>query len=71
MKVLTFIKQVPDVNSIGFDPKTNRIVREGVPLMMNSFDKKAVEEALRLKEKYGVETIVASAAMMFPFRIKI
>jgi electron transfer flavoprotein alpha subunit len=60
MKVLTFIKQVPDVNSIGFDPKTNRIVREGVPLMMNSFDKKAVEEALRLKEKYGVETIVAS-----------
>jgi electron transfer flavoprotein alpha subunit len=60
MKILTFVKQVPDVNSIGFDPKTNRIIREGVPLMMNSFDKKAVEEALRLKEKYGAETVVAS-----------
>ena len=60
MRVLVFVKQVPDVNSIGFDPKTNRILREGIPLMMNSFDKKAVEETIRLKERYGAETVVAS-----------
>lgn len=60
MKVLVFVKQVPNVNDVKFDSKTNRIIRDGVPLMMNSFDKKAVEEAVRLKEKYGVETIVAS-----------
>ncbi|MEM0157972.1 MAG: FAD-binding protein [Thermoplasmataceae archaeon] len=60
MKVLVFIKQVPDVNKISFDPKTNRIIREGVPLMMNSFDKKAVEEAVRMKEKYGYQTCVAT-----------
>jgi electron transfer flavoprotein alpha subunit len=60
MKVLVFIKQIPDVNMIKFDEKTKRIIREGVPLSMNSFDKKGVEEALRLKEKYGVETVVAS-----------
>ncbi|MDS0256133.1 FAD-binding protein [Thermoplasmatales archaeon AK] len=60
MKILVFVKQVPDVNKIMFDPKTNRIIREGVPLMMNSFDKKAVEEAIRIKEKIGAETFVAS-----------
>ncbi len=60
MKVLVFVKQVPDVNDVKFDPTTNRIIREGVPLMMNSFDKKAVEEAVRLKERYGYETIIAS-----------
>jgi len=60
MKILVFIKQIPDVNAIKLDPQTNRIVREGVPLLMNSFDKKAVEEAIRLKEKYGAVTMVAS-----------
>ncbi|MCL4358611.1 MAG: FAD-binding protein [Candidatus Thermoplasmatota archaeon] len=60
MKVLVFAKQIPDVNSIGFDPSTNRIIRENVPLQMNSFDRKAVEEALRIKEKYGWETAVAT-----------
>lgn len=60
MKVLVFAKQIPDVNRIKYDPKTNRIVRENVPLSMNSFDRKAVEEAIRMKEKYGFETVVAS-----------
>ena len=60
MKVLVFAKQIPEVNSIGFDPATNRIIRENVPLQMNPFDRKAVEEALRIKEKYGWETAVAT-----------
>ena len=60
MKVLVFAKQIPDVNSIRFDPATNRIVRENVPLSMNSFDRKAVEEAIRMKEKFGFHTVVAS-----------
>ncbi|MCL4307381.1 MAG: FAD-binding protein [Candidatus Thermoplasmatota archaeon] len=60
MKVLVFAKQIPDVNSIRFDTATNRIVRENVPLSMNSFDRKAVEEAIRMKEKYGFHTVVAS-----------
>ncbi len=60
MKVLVFAKQIPEVNSIGFDPSTNRIIRENVPLQINPFDRKAVEEALRIKEKYGWETAVAT-----------
>ena len=60
MKVIVLAKQIPDVDQVKFDPETKRIVREGVPLMINSFDKKAVEEAIRLKEKYGMETAVVS-----------
>lgn len=60
MKVLVFAKQIPDVNKITFNPETGRIVRENVPLMFNSFDKKAVEEAIRMKEKHGWETAVAT-----------
>lgn len=60
MKVLVFAKQIPDVNQISFDPETKRIVRENVPLLINSFDKKAVEEAVRLKEAHGWETAVAT-----------
>lgn len=60
MKILVFAKQIPDVNQIRFDPETKRIVRENVPLSMNPFDKRAVEEALRIKEKHGGETAVAS-----------
>lgn len=60
MKILVFAKQIPDVNQIKYDPGTNRIIRENVPLSINSFDKKAVEEAVRIKEKYGAETLVAT-----------
>ncbi len=60
MKVIVLAKQIPDVDQVKFDPETKRIVREGVPLMINSFDKKAVEEAIRLKERYGAETAVVT-----------
>ncbi len=60
MKILVFVKQVPDVNKISFDRNTGRIIRENVPLSMNSFDRRAVEEALRLKEKHGFTVEVVS-----------
>ncbi len=60
MKILVFAKQIPEVSEIKFDPETNRIIRENVPLKINSFDRKAVEEAIRIKEKVGAEVIVAS-----------
>lgn len=60
MKILVLAKQVPDVNKISFDASTGRIIREGVPLSINSFDKKAVEESIRIKEKLGAEISVAT-----------
>ncbi len=60
MKILVLAKQVPDVNKVSFDASTGRIIREGVPLSINSFDKKAVEESIRIKEKLGAEVTVAT-----------
>jgi len=60
MRVLVFVKQIPDVNKIEFDPTTMRVKRDGVPLLMNSFDRKAVEEAVRIHEKTGAATFAVS-----------
>lgn len=60
MKIIVCIKQVPNTTDIKIDPETNRIIREGVEAIINPFDTYALEEALRLKEKYGGETIVLS-----------
>ncbi len=60
MHVLVFVKQIPDINRIEFDATTMRVKRDGVPLLMNSFDRKAVEEAVRIREKTGAKTTVMS-----------
>jgi electron transfer flavoprotein alpha subunit len=60
MHILVLVKQIPDVNRIQFDPATMRIRREGVPLLMNAFDRKAVEEAMRIKERVGGKTSVVT-----------
>ncbi len=60
MKIMVLVKQIPDVNAIKFDEKTKRIIRTGVKLLFNSYDKKAVEAAVRLSEKYKCETYVVS-----------
>jgi electron transfer flavoprotein beta subunit len=44
---------VPDTTQVSIDPVTNTLVREGVPFITNPYDTNAIEEALRLKDKYG------------------
>jgi electron transfer flavoprotein beta subunit len=58
MKIVVCIKQVPDVADVRIDPETNTLVREGVPSIVNPFDMYAIEEAIRLKERFGGEVIV-------------
>lgn len=53
MNIIVCIKQVPDTNEIKIDPETNTLIREGVESIVNPFDLYAIEEALRLKEKFG------------------
>jgi electron transfer flavoprotein beta subunit len=61
LKVLVAVKRVEDPESkIRVKPDGSGIVTEGVNYKVNPFDEIAVEEALRLKEKYGGEVIVAS-----------
>jgi len=60
MKIIVCIKQVPDAKDVHLDPKTNTMAREGVESIMNPFDRHAVEESVRLKEKYGGTVTVIS-----------
>ena len=55
MKILVFVKQVPDTDDVKLDPKTGNIMREGVASKLNPLDANAVEAAIQLKEKYGVD----------------
>lgn len=60
MLVVTCIKQVPDTTQVKVDPVTGTLIREGVPFIMNPFDTHALEESLRLKDKYGFRVVVIS-----------
>ena len=50
MKIVVYVKQVPDTDDVQFDPKTGNLKREGVKSMMNPMDANAVECALQLKD---------------------
>ena len=60
MKIVVCIKQVPDTTEVRIDPKTGTLIREGVPSIINPDDKNALEEALRLKDRYGAHVTVLS-----------
>ncbi|HIE36230.1 MAG TPA: electron transfer flavoprotein subunit beta/FixA family protein [Candidatus Omnitrophica bacterium] len=58
MKVIVCIKQVPEAGEVKINPESNTLIRDGVASIINPFDMYALEEAVRLKEKGGAETIV-------------
>lgn len=60
MKIVVCIKQVPDTNEVRIDPKTNTLIREGVPSIINPDDKAGLEAAIRLKEQYGAHVTVVT-----------
>ncbi|QDR81034.1 electron transfer flavoprotein subunit beta/FixA family protein [Sporomusa termitida] len=60
MEIIVCVKQVPDTTEVKIDPQTNTLIRQGVPSIVNPFDKNAVEEALQLKEKHGGRVTVIS-----------
>ena len=60
LKIAVCIKQVPDTTNIRIHPETNTLMREGVESIINPFDMYALEEALRLKERYGGTITVIS-----------
>lgn len=58
MEFIVCVKQVPDTTEIKIDPATNTLIRQGVPSIVNPFDKNALETALQLKEKHGGKVTV-------------
>ncbi len=60
MKIVVCAKQVPDTTEVKLDPKTNTLIRDGVPSIINPDDKAGIEAALQLKEKVGGTVTVVS-----------
>ena len=64
MKIIVCIKQVPDTNEVKLDPKTGRLIRDGVPSIINHDDKNALEEAIALKD--GRDDVTVTVVSMGP-----
>lgn len=53
LHVVACIKQVPDTKIIKMNPKTNTMDRSSAPAILNPYDAHAVEEAVRIRGRYG------------------
>jgi len=53
VQIVVCIKQVYDIGGLKVDPKTRSLVTERVERKISDFDKNALEEALRVREKQG------------------
>lgn len=63
LKIVVCVKAVPDpkeADKIRIDPVTRALVRRDVPLVLNLFDKNAMEAALQLKEQVGAHVTALS-----------
>lgn len=58
MKIVVFVKEVPDTEAnIRINAGKNGIVEDGFQWITNPYDEFAIEEALKLKEKLGTGTV--------------
>lgn len=46
MKILVFVKQVPDTDDVKLDPRTGNLMRDGVQSIINPLDANGVELSL-------------------------
>jgi len=58
MNIIVCIKQVPETTEVKINPETNTLIREGVKSIINPFDMYAIEEGVRLKEKFSGKVTV-------------
>jgi electron transfer flavoprotein beta subunit len=60
VKILVCVKQAIDVSQLKVDTATRRLITVDAPKKISDFDKNALEEAIRLKEKFGGEIITVT-----------
>ena len=59
MNIIVCLKQVPDTETkIQINQEKNGISEEGVKFIINPYDEYAVEEGLKIKEKFGGEVTI-------------
>jgi electron transfer flavoprotein beta subunit len=52
-RIIVCLKQAIDVSQLKVDPATGQLMTTSAPRKMSDFDKNALEEAVRIKEKLG------------------
>lgn len=60
LNIIVCIKQVPDpehFDKVRLDPKTKAIDRTAVPSIINPLDRNALEEALRIRERFSGKVV--------------
>jgi electron transfer flavoprotein alpha/beta subunit len=58
MHIVVCMKQVIDLEQIRIKPNTREPVVEGLPVLFGDFEKCALEEAVRIKERHGGKVTV-------------
>jgi len=57
VRILVCVKQAVDVSQLKVDSTTRRLIIADAPKKISDFDKSALEEAIRIKEKLGGEVL--------------
>jgi len=60
VRIVVCVKQALDVSQIKVDTATRRLITVDAPKKISDFDKNALEEAIRLKEKLGGEVVTVT-----------
>jgi len=60
MNIVVCLKQVPGTTEVKIDSQTNTLIREGIKNIVNPFDTYALEEGVRIKERYGGKVTTVS-----------
>ena len=61
-RIIVCVKQALDVTELRVDSATRRIITADAPRKISDFDKNALEEAIRIKEKLGGEVVVVTVS---------
>jgi electron transfer flavoprotein beta subunit len=65
MNIVVCVKPAPDPkrwDSIQLDPETKALRRQGIPSVLGPLDRRALEEGLRIREKYGGRVLAMAMA---------
>ena len=60
MNIVVCLKQVPATTEVKIDPQTGTLLRQGIKSIINPYDTYALEEGVRLRERYGGKVTVIS-----------
>ncbi len=61
MKILVMVKQVPDTaTKIQIKADGSGIIEDGIKWVINPYDEFAIEESLRIREKFGGEVVIVA-----------